>query len=768
MQNGNKRIRIGVLVGGILDDVTQTVCKGVKRAAKQLDVDIMVFPGKYLDRDLSDNQELMYEYQFNTIFSYAKKGNVDAILVLAGSIGCFTSAENMKKMLEQYTIPCVLIASKIDGYTSIMYDNKVGVKKGIEYLIEKVKCKKIGMIGGSSMNVDAKERKEAFFEAMQEHGLEVAKEWYVEGDLTRNSKKQFAQLLDQTPDLDAVFCVNDDTAMGFYHELKLRNLHPGKDISVLGFDDIVSAAKANPPLASVRADAADLGERALHMAVRIAQGEKVSDELIPTRFILRDSICESQNRKETVHEAGGKERLEDVFEEIFWRYNHEDFEGSMDELRNAFKKVFITMEAMLESKQNTETDMKELEESINHFFGLRAMQYADIENMLALLSKMQKILRERYLEKEDLVYTQLSLLYQKIIQTMDYQNGQQKERQETDNYSLKLFVRDMLQFEHGDDRSYTCILNNLEWLHIKNAFVYAFEKPMIHLYKEKFEVPSYLYLKAIQKEGVVSTVPSPEQKVPINKIFDHHYVHIDPCSCMVSFPLFSNEMLYGILVCDLTNEVFVNGEFLVNQMSSAMRIINLLQTNEEIQRQLEESYETMRENNIVLDTLSKSDGLTGILNRRGFYLRGEKMLHDAQGQGECVLVFYADMNNLKIINDRYGHEEGDFSLKLIARLLKENVSEKGIVGRIGGDEFAGVMNCEGEEYAEKLKEQIYGSFDLYNKTSSKEYNVTVSFGAVVIKATRGMTLEEILVKADEKLYEAKKLRKKEVAKIIES
>ncbi|MEE1248874.1 MAG: GGDEF domain-containing protein [Lachnospiraceae bacterium] len=768
MQNGNKRIRIGVLVGGILDNVTQTVCKGVKRAAKQLDVDIMVFPGKYLDRDLSDNQELMYEYQFNTIFSYAKKGNVDAILVLAGSIGCFTSAENMKKMLEQYTIPCVLIASKIDGYTSIMYDNKVGVKKGIEYLIEKVKCKKIGMIGGSSMNVDAKERKEAFFEAMQEHGLEVAKEWYVEGDLTRNSKKQFAQLLDQTPDLDAVFCVNDDTAMGFYHELKLRNLHPGKDISVLGFDDIVSAAKANPPLASVRADAADLGERALHMAVRIAQGEKVSDELIPTRFILRDSICESQNRKETVHEAGGKERLDDVFEEIFWRYNHEDFEGSMDELRNAFKKVFITIEAMLESKQNAETDMKELEESINHFFGLRAMQYADIENMLALLSKMQKILRERYLEKEDLVYTQLSLLYQKIIQTMDYQNGQQKERQETDNYSLKLFVRDMLQFEHGDDRSYTCILNNLEWLHIKNAFVYAFEKPMIHLYKEKFEVPSYLYLKAIQKEGVVSTVPSPEQKVPINKIFDHHYVHIDPCSCMVSFPLFSNEMLYGILVCDLTNEVFVNGEFLVNQMSSAMRIINLLQTNEEIQRQLEESYETMRENNIVLDTLSKSDGLTGILNRRGFYLRGEKMLHDAQGQGECVLVFYADMNNLKIINDRYGHEEGDFSLKLIARLLKENVSEKGIVGRIGGDEFAGVMNCEGEEYAEKLKEQIYGSFDLYNKTSSKEYNVTVSFGAVVIKATRGMTLEEILVKADEKLYEAKKLRKKEVAKIIES
>ncbi|MCF2642430.1 GGDEF domain-containing protein [Roseburia hominis] len=438
----------------------------------------------------------------------------------------------------------------------------------------------------------------------------------------------------------------------------------------------------------------------------------------------------------------------------------------MDELRNAFKTVLTTMGEMLESKQNYKTAIKELEESINHFINLGAMQYADIENMIGLLSKMQKIMRERYPEKENMVYTQISLFYQKIIQAMDYQNGQQKDMQEADSYSLKLFVRDMLQFEHGDDRSYTCILNNLEWLHIKNAFVYAFEKPMIHLYKEKFEVPHYLYLKAVQKEGVVSAIPSLEQKVFISKIFDNHYVHMDHYNYMVSFPLFSNEMLYGILVCDLTNEVFVNGEFLVNQMSSAMRIISLLKMNEEIQRQLEESYETMRENNIVLDTLSKSDGLTGILNRRGFYLGGEKMLYDAQQQKECVLVFYADMNNLKIINDRYGHEEGDFSLKLIARLLKKNVSKNGIVGRIGGDEFAGAMYCEGEDYAEKLKDQIYASFDSYNKTSSKEYNITVSVGIVAVKATQGMTLEETLVKADEQLYEAKKLRKKEVAKTL--
>lgn len=52
---------------------------------------MVIFPGKYWDRDLSDNRELMYEYQYNTAFSYARKENVDALIISAGSIGCFAS-----------------------------------------------------------------------------------------------------------------------------------------------------------------------------------------------------------------------------------------------------------------------------------------------------------------------------------------------------------------------------------------------------------------------------------------------------------------------------------------------------------------------------------------------------------------------------------------------------------------------------------------------------------------------------------------------------
>ena len=131
VEKEQKRITIGVLAGGILDDFTKVVSRGVLRVAKRLGVDVVVIPGKYLNRDLSDNRELRYEYQYNTIFSYAEKEKIDALLVLAGSIGYCVSTERMKKMLTRYKVPCVLIASQVDGFVDVSYDNCAGTASGI-------------------------------------------------------------------------------------------------------------------------------------------------------------------------------------------------------------------------------------------------------------------------------------------------------------------------------------------------------------------------------------------------------------------------------------------------------------------------------------------------------------------------------------------------------------------------------------------------------------------------------------------------------------
>ena len=100
MDNQKRRLTIGVLVSGITDEFTKLICRGAMQMAKQMDVNIVALPGKYIDRDVSDKPDLMYEYQFNTIFSYAKKENVDAAAAYGMYAIQFTDYEQAKQSLE--------------------------------------------------------------------------------------------------------------------------------------------------------------------------------------------------------------------------------------------------------------------------------------------------------------------------------------------------------------------------------------------------------------------------------------------------------------------------------------------------------------------------------------------------------------------------------------------------------------------------------------------------------------------------------------------
>lgn len=761
MKKKCKKPMIGFLVSGITDGFTKEICQGAMQAAKMMDANIVVMPGKYLDRDLTGNRDIMYEYQHNTIFSYVEKENLDAILVAADCIGCLTTRDRVEKLMKTYEgIPTVLIASKLEGYVNVTYDNCTGIRTGMEYLINVLKCRHFGMIGGPDSNFDACERKEIFLQVLSEHNIPFRKESYIAGDLSRNSREVSAILLDRNPDLEAVVCVNDDTALGLYEELKHRNIVPGKDISVLGYDDTINATKINPSLSSVAADPVELGKQGLMMVLDMLEGKPAESLVLPTKFILRNSFCspidgvgEQNDQTEVIYHA------DDSFDEIFYRYSHEEYRYEMDLLRASYRKL---MDEIGKDSPSVDKIMSHLDD----FLGRDAVRYADIGIMLNILEQIYHSFMEKQSDMKGALELQevFSAIYRRVIKAMDYELGAISNNELAENYAMKLFIRDMLQFERGYDQSYSSLLGNLEWLKIKNAFVYTFKKPMIHLNGEKFILPRQLYLKAVLQDGELLTVPPLKQKQSIENIFHNSFMEPDKRYSLVMLPLFSNELLYGVLLCDLADPIFENGEFLVNQMSSAVKMIQLLRTNERIQQQLEDNLVTLREHNIELDTLSKSDGLTGILNRRGFKQEAEELLEQSRKAGIHVLALYVDMNNLKIINDRYGHEEGDFSIILIAETLKKVVGKSGVVGRIGGDEFACLLKYQGADEGKSVLTEIYDAFDTFNADSSKNYYITVSAGAAMLPPNHDLSLMDALSKADERLYEAKRLRTKDVAK----
>ncbi len=767
MEHVRKRLTVGVLVSGITDEFTEYICKGVLQAAKMQDVNVVILPGKYLDRDLSENRDLMYEYQYSTVFSYIKKENIDAIVAATDCIGCYTDTERMKRMMGQYEgIPCVLIASKIEGYVGVTFDNYGGIREGLEYLIDKVGCRRFGMVGGPESNTDAFERKMAFTQVLEDHGIETADRMYVSGDLSRRSVDAFQSLLDQNPGLEAVFCVNDETAIGFCEELKRRNIVPGRDISVFGYDDTITAAKAQPSLSSVRADPAELGECALKMVMRMLCGEKVESRTMPTKFVMRDSLCAAKAEDAETDVYALKDDEEGYFEDIFYRCRHEELKETIDRLRQDFRQLICKISQLFEQHDKGMESYLEIQAALDDFLNHGAVVYGDMDNLLIVFEKIFQALKKKQPDTESSYQLRdfFSIAYRKIIRTMDYRFGSMREAEERNSYSMKLFIRDMLQFEKGNDLSYTSVLNNLEWLNIRNAFLYIFKKPVTHLEKENFVIPESYYLKAYRRDGQVYSVPAIRQKCSVEELFHNAALEGMDRFSMVMLPLFVNEHLYGLFLCDITDELFVNGEFLLNQMSAATKMIDLLKSNETIQQQLEESLATLKENNIVLNNLSRSDSLTGIFNRRGFSDAARELLEESRARGCKVLVIYVDMNNLKIINDRYGHEEGDFSLKFIGEVLTSVVQDAGVAGRIGGDEFACIMEYTRDDEGEAALWDIYNRFDQYNADSSKPYNLTVSAGARVLKSGEKLTLKQALTQADEKLYEVKKLRSKEVAK----
>lgn len=765
MEQSGKRITVGLLVSGIMDKYTESVCKGVMQAAKKADVNLVVLPCKYLDRDLTEKKEIMYEYQYNTLFSYARKDNLDALLISADSIGCYTSRERIQEVLEQYQgIPSVLIASKIDGYVSVNYDNYAGIKEGLEYLIQRLGCKKIGMIGGSDDNSDAFERKQAFMEVLNENGIIAEEKNYVEGNLSRYRTSVFQEFLDNNPDAEAVFCVNDDTALGFCDEMKVRKLVPGKDIYVFGYDDTLLAEKSKPSLSSVRADAAELGKKAFEIVLRMLSGERAISTVLPTKFIRRDSFGESEKRDNGT-EKPELSHIAEYFEDIFYRCKYESSAEELMMLRSSYHSMMEKVFLLYERYETEKTLVEDVLNLMDEFLSRGALEYADIDRFMLHIEWMRQTMEEKTLSQEDrqCLRKMYNSIYRKIVNAMDYRFGVMKEEEESNHYSMKLFVRDIMQFEKGSDQSYMVLLEHLNWLDIKNGYVYLFEKPMMHLHKEPFSLPKHMYLKAVLEDGKVRGIPVTRQRKRISDIY-HNADIVSERYSLVLLPLFSNEFLYGVILCDLTEKMFDNGEFLVNQMGSAVKMIQLLRANGKIQQKLEESLVTLRENNIALDNLSKSDSLTGILNRRGFQDAAEEFLNKNRQTVQKTLVAYVDMNNLKIINDRYGHEDGDFSLKVIGDMLVDVVGKNGIAGRIGGDEFACIMEYEAEDEGKQLLDEIQKKFLCFNAGSDKPYNITVSVGTYVVKAAETISLKEVLALADERLYEAKQHRVKTVAK----
>ena len=225
----------------------------------------------------------------------------------------------------------------------------------------------------------------------------------------------------------------------------------------------------------------------------------------------------------------------------------------------------------------------------------------------------------------------------------------------------------------------------------------------------------------------------------------------------IEHPIFAGEKQYGYLIVKPSNNKFqmhhVYLKLIINAIASAYDYTQAITKNEVLSNRNEK----LLRNNQELNFQNSIDELTQVLNRRGFMEKAEKELKKAAKNGQNGMVFFADMDGLKRINDTYGHKIGDLAIQTEARVLKEAFRSTDIVGRLSGDEFAIVSTGLSKNSIPSIRTRIEQLNIILSRDAGLPLTLSLSLGHVAFSPDK-VDLDVLLSRADEKLYEEKELK----------
>jgi diguanylate cyclase (GGDEF)-like protein/PAS domain S-box-containing protein len=156
--------------------------------------------------------------------------------------------------------------------------------------------------------------------------------------------------------------------------------------------------------------------------------------------------------------------------------------------------------------------------------------------------------------------------------------------------------------------------------------------------------------------------------------------------------------------------------------------------------------------------LSIRDDLTGLYNRRGFLELSRQQLKLADRSGRPALLFFVDLNGMKMINDEYGHDEGDSALCEAANVLRAAFRASDVVGRLGGDEFVALLPDASEAQIELFAARIERELVERNDRADRGYRLSASIGGCAYDPSQSESIEALLARADALMYEQKRSR----------
>lgn len=765
---GKDKLNIGLFVSTLNDASVKTFCKGALSAAKDTGANLVIFPGMHLNADFNDTYHTPFFYQYNSIYKLADKKDFDLLIIMTGNIGNTLDNAEIQKFLDQYKgIPILSVYSEHDGCSSIMFDNKTGLSQAVNHLIHKHNCRKIGFVSGSRMNLDARERLETYFQTLIENNLPVDHNLVVYGNFTEFCEMEVDELINSNPDLDAICFANDEMAKGGYNVIAKSRYTIGKDISVVGFDNSKTAVNLYPTLTTVNAGSFELGYSSVKAASEVISAGEPIHMTVPTSLIIRNS-CGCKNYS---------------FDRLSYMFS--DSKMTRDELACCTNEEYM---AFLFGPENSpyyasyynSSDYYDIKKYFIDFFdALGSPHESNFEEYRKnVLTCLQKIATTGIFEHIpfDAIHDVIDALYCKTTVTRGfnenvgfmftqiyrelsvYQKMSDEKRIEDMNSKSSLInsmINDVIITDETNDQAFYPVMKSLASLGFSKSYMLLFDEPVFGNIHSGIKLPEQLFLRYAQEHDNIRYFKQP---VPIrtDELFCNDHI-TDPEISYVISPIFSKEELYGIMIFDVVPSMYTYFSKITVQIGTALKYNLLL-------NKWQNLLDSEKENSKNFEKISKHDELTGVYNRRGYFDYAQSIINNPANTGKNAVVVFADLDNLKIINDQFGHDDGDYALKSIANILVKSFRTSDIIGRIGGDEFAILAILSNTENIGSITNRIKKTNVSFNETCDKPYFINTSVGVYPFTCAPSIELSSIMDHADELLYQQKKNKQKSILK----
>ena len=303
-----------------------------------------------------------------------------------------------------------------------------------------------------------------------------------------------------------------------------------------------------------------------------------------------------------------------------------------------------------------------------------------------------------------------------------------------DNDTLEDVIEDIARYvnELHLGRFSLCLCSNWDESFRDGWKQHEEHKPQICGYTEKMSAP--LIIDGEKKFAVESFSSSAM------------YPYRDGSSGNVSYflPLHFREFCLGYYI-------ITNSQFPLKSMLCHSIMLNVSHSVENIRKLL-------NLNSMIheLDKLYVNDPLCNIFNRNGFIRAADEIFNRCKRTGEKMLIAFIDMDGLKLINDNYGHKEGDFALQRLADVINNCCNRDYICARFGGDEFIILGSGAHDGDVELLENNFKKQLEHINAIINKPYKISASIGSIMSEVSDDLMLFTLITEADEMMYEKKK------------